>query len=76
MEYWAGVNLSKVLPEVGLSRKITDGRLIICRATHKRRFCPPLSPAPTDPPTTTLAIDVSPVCKVKMQRVTEKVTRK
>ena len=51
-----------VLPEVGSSRKSTDGKLIIWKATHKRRFCPPLSPWPTDPPTTTSATGVRPVC--------------
>ena len=54
-------SLQMGLPDVGSSKKSTEGRLIICRATHRRRFCPPLSPGPTDPPTTVSARDTRPV---------------
>ena len=54
-------SLQMRLPDVGSSKKSTEGRLIICRATHRRRFCPPLSPGPTDPPTTVSARDTRPV---------------
>ena len=56
-------SLQMRLPDVGSSKKSTEGRLIICRATHRRRFCPPLSPGPTDPPTTVSARDTRPVWK-------------
>ena len=56
-------SLQTRLPDVGSSKKSTEGRLIICKATHRRRFCPPLSPGPTDPPTTVSARDTRPVWK-------------
>lgn len=56
-------SLQMRLPDVGSSKKSTEGRLIICRAMHRRRFCPPLSPGPTDPPTTVSARDTRPVWK-------------
>ena len=62
-ENFAFYSLQMRLPDVGSSKKSTEGRLIICRATHRRRFCPPLSPGPTDPPTTVSARDTRPVWK-------------
>ena len=48
-------------PEVGSSRKMRLGMLRSWRATHKRLFCPPLSPVPVLLPTGVLAKPVSPV---------------
>ena len=52
------------VPEVGSSRKMTLGNLSNCKAIVNFFFCPPLSPAPTVPPTTVSASLSRPIYRV------------